>query len=130
MEALLEGRPLLRIRNKIDLLAGVEQTSDDISTSALTGQGLDTLRAAILARLRSGDAATGEPALNNLRQLEAVTSALSALAAAQAANHDHLPHELLLVDLHAALTALDTLTGVTTTDDILSLIFSTFCIGK
>ena len=34
------------------------------------------------------------------------------------------------MDLHTALEALDRLTGVTTTDDILGLIFSTFCIGK
>ena len=68
--------------------------------------------------------------LNNLRQHEAVAAALTALAAAEAANLNHLPHELLLVDLHAALTALDTLTGTTTTEDILGLIFSTFCIGK
>jgi tRNA modification GTPase len=37
---------------------------------------------------------------------------------------------MLLLDLHAGLEALDRLTGATTTDDILALIFSTFCIGK
>jgi tRNA modification GTPase len=37
---------------------------------------------------------------------------------------------MLLLDLYAALGALDTLTGATTTDDVLQLIFSTFCIGK
>jgi tRNA modification GTPase len=37
---------------------------------------------------------------------------------------------MLLVDLYAALRALDSLTGATTTDDLLRLIFSTFCIGK
>jgi len=41
-----------------------------------------------------------------------------------------LPHELLLVDLYAALAALDALTGATTAEDILGRIFSTFCIGK
>jgi tRNA modification GTPase len=37
---------------------------------------------------------------------------------------------MLLLDLYAALSALDSLTGTTTPDDILNLIFSTFCIGK
>jgi tRNA modification GTPase len=37
---------------------------------------------------------------------------------------------MLLLDLYAALRSLDELTGVTTTEDILNLIFSTFCIGK
>jgi tRNA modification GTPase len=131
LELLLQDRPIVRVRNKVDLLAEAPQSSaGEIPTSALTGEGLENLRAAILSHLRSGSAGTEEGALNNLRQHEAVTSALVALEAAAVANGNRLPHELLLVDLHAALVALDTLTGTTTTDDILSLIFSTFCIGK
>jgi tRNA modification GTPase len=37
---------------------------------------------------------------------------------------------MILLDLYNALRALDEITGVTTADDILDLIFSTFCIGK
>jgi tRNA modification GTPase len=37
---------------------------------------------------------------------------------------------MLLLDAYGALRALDTLTGTTTPDDILHLVFSTFCIGK
>jgi tRNA modification GTPase len=37
---------------------------------------------------------------------------------------------MLLLDLYAALESLDALTGQTSSDDILHLIFSTFCIGK
>jgi tRNA modification GTPase len=37
---------------------------------------------------------------------------------------------MVLLDLYGALRHLDSLTGETTTDDILNLIFSTFCIGK
>jgi tRNA modification GTPase len=37
---------------------------------------------------------------------------------------------MILLDLYRALGALDSLTGQTTPDDILNLIFSTFCIGK
>ncbi len=131
LEPLLENRPAVRVRNKIDLLPDPPPLSaDEIATSALTGFGLDSLRAAILAHLRLGSAGAEEASLNNLRQYEAVTATLTALDAAALANQNHLPHELLLVDLHAALTALDTLTGATTSDDILALIFSTFCIGK
>jgi len=124
----LEGRPTIRIRSKIDLVPQVDNSSGEVRTSALTGEGLETLRSAILTHLRS--TATDEAPLNNLRQHEAVTSALANLAAASQANSNHLPHELLLLDLHTALKHLDSLTGTTTTDDILALIFSTFCIGK
>jgi tRNA modification GTPase len=131
LEPLLENRPVIRVRNKIDLLLEpLSLSAEEIHTSALTGAGLGDLRAAILSHLRSGSAGAEEGALNNLRQHEAVAATLAALEAAACANDDRLPHELLLVDLHAALAALDTLTGATTSDDILALIFSTFCIGK
>jgi len=41
-----------------------------------------------------------------------------------------VPHEMLLLDLYNALRPLDAITGDTTADDVLNLIFSTFCIGK
>jgi tRNA modification GTPase len=37
---------------------------------------------------------------------------------------------VLLLDLYMTLRALDELTGGTTTDDVLALVFSRFCIGK
>ncbi len=40
------------------------------------------------------------------------------------------PHEMMLLDLYGALRPLDDITGATTADDILNLIFSSFCIGK
>lgn len=124
---LLEGRPVLRVLNKVDLLAAVPE---GLATSAVTGAGVPELRAEIVRVLRSGAAGGDEAALNNLRQHEAVQDALRVLREADAANTAGLPDELLLVDLHAALGALDALTGTTTSDDILALIFSTFCIGK
>ena len=42
----------------------------------------------------------------------------------------NIPHEMLLLDLYAALRPIDAITGATTADDILNRIFSTFCIGK
>jgi tRNA modification GTPase len=68
--------------------------------------------------------------LTNLRQHQAVTTALAALVDAAKANAGNIPHEMILIDLYRALWALDSLTGQTTSDDILNLIFSTFCIGK
>jgi tRNA modification GTPase len=105
-------------------------TRQPLQTSALTGVGLDELRRQILQQLGSAGSLAGTGELNNLRQQEAVTASLTALAAATAANSAHLPHELILLDLHTALQALDSLTGATTADDILARIFSTFCIGK
>ena len=132
--ASLEGRPHLVVLNKMDLqgpslrLDGLPGTV--IRTSALTGEGLEGLRAAILRALQAEGAIADSGALNNLRQQEAVVATLQALGAARIANANGLPHELVLLDLHTALRALDSLTGATTADDILGRIFSTFCIGK
>jgi tRNA U34 5-carboxymethylaminomethyl modifying GTPase MnmE/TrmE len=101
-----------------------------ILTSALTGHGIDDLRAAILSKLNAAGSLADTALLNNLRQHEHLTDALEALDAATHANAAALPHEVLLLDLHAALRSLDALTGTTTPDDILARIFSTFCIGK
>jgi len=59
-----------------------------------------------------------------------LTATLAGFAAAVAAAEQNIPHEMLLLDLYGALRHLDSLTGETTSDDILNLIFSTFCIGK
>jgi len=107
------------------------RTLNPIETSALTGMGIQELRTAIVAAVAGPSAAPREAAfLTNLRQHQAVTESLRALDSARAAVANRIPHEMLLLDLYAALRALDALTGATTTDDVLSLIFSTFCIGK
>jgi tRNA modification GTPase len=41
-----------------------------------------------------------------------------------------VPHEMLLLDLYEALRPLDQITGATYVDDVLDIIFSTFCVGK
>jgi tRNA modification GTPase len=101
-----------------------------IRTSALTGEGIDALRTAMLRELGAAGSLAEGGLLNNLRQQEAVVATLATLDAAAAANRNALPHEIILLELHNALRALDSLTGETTTDDILERIFATFCIGK
>ena len=55
---------------------------------------------------------------------------LAGLDAAAVAARKQVPHEMVLLDLYSALRPLDEITGATTNDDILNLIFSRFCIGK
>jgi tRNA modification GTPase len=68
--------------------------------------------------------------VTNLRQQQAVIAAIAALMRAGRAGSEMVPHEMVLVDLYEGLQALDSLTGATTSDDVLHLIFSRFCIGK
>ena len=57
-------------------------------------------------------------------------NSITALDAAIVAVPARTPHEMVLLDLYNALRPLDEITGATTADDILNLIFSSFCIGK
>jgi tRNA modification GTPase len=68
--------------------------------------------------------------LTTVRQYESVRKAEAGLEAAQKALGDGVPHEMVLLDLYEALSALNELTGEVVTDDILDRIFSKFCVGK
>ncbi len=134
----LSGRTAIAVLNKIDLApsaaASLQQSLGGalpcVATSAISGEGIPELRSMILKvlQLTSADAASG--LLTNLRHYEAVSACIASLARARVATTSHTPHEMLLLDLYAALRELDSLTGQTTADDILNRIFSTFCIGK
>ena len=131
----VEGRPALIASNKSDLASAPAHSDAEVSdlpviaTSALTGEGIAALREQIIT-LATGGAASEPGMLTSLRHHQAVTTALAALTDAAQANENEIPHEMILLDLYRALWALDSLTGQTTPDDILNLIFSTFCIGK
>ena len=128
------GRAAIVVLNKADLgECGEELCGGNLTvvrTSAITGEGIAELRAEILRTVRGTAADDGGAMLTNLRQQDQVQSALGALAAAETSVKSSIPHEMVLLDLYNALRALDELTGATTADDILNLIFSTFCIGK
>jgi tRNA modification GTPase len=103
----------------------------EIRTSALSGKGINELRERIIAEGGGNGREQQESGfVTNLRQRKLVEESLTALSAAENAVRNRIPHEMLLMDLHSALESLDALTGQTTTEDILNLIFSTFCIGK
>ncbi len=101
-----------------------------IKVSALSGHGLTDLRAAIVAVITAQEIPAESGLVTNLRQHDTITSALKVLKQVKAEIPTGLPHEVILLDLRQALNHLDTLTGQTTTEEILQQIFSTFCIGK
>jgi tRNA modification GTPase len=134
-------RPRVVVANKADLVPGTKYQvpSSGISgngtqlsalrTSAVTGEGIPDLRAHIV-EAASGGAKAEAGYLTNTRHHGLVQDSLRALDAAEEAVRNKTPHEMLLLDLYSALRPLDAITGQTTPDDVLNLIFSTFCIGK
>jgi tRNA modification GTPase len=135
--ASLDGRSPLLVLNKIDLArpASVNGVTEELAqVSALTGEGVLALRERLLERVRGAGNNPGNDAaggmLTSLRHYEALQGCTQALLRARGALTQRVPHEMLLLDLYAALQQLDQLTGATTADDILNRIFSSFCIGK
>jgi len=131
----VEGRAAIVVENKCDLRSSqfpvLSSQLPRVMTSALTGEGIPELRAAILQHVGGESGARTETGfLTNVRHQKLVTDSLAALEAAANAVAMRVPHEMLLLDLYNTLRPLDEITGATTTDDILNLIFGTFCVGK
>ncbi len=104
---------------------------ESVSTSALTGDGLSELKTRILdVAIPKRDLAPEGEFITNLRHRQLIKQSLEALARARLAAEKKVPHEMVLLDLYDALHALDTITGATTVEDVLAIIFSTFCVGK
>jgi tRNA modification GTPase len=132
---LVAQRPAILVENKSDkatsqFLVPSSQLSR-VSVSALTAEGIPELRAQILRQV-GGDFQrnTENGLLTNARHRGLVRDSLAGLDATVSAVREKIPHEMVLLDLYSALRPLDEITGATTNDDILNLIFSRFCIGK
>src|SRR5215207_10039610 len=130
-----ENARRLVVMNKSDLPgfnipASCVEELRPINVSALTGEGLATIRAAILASVNSDGSDEGGLLITNARHYDLLCSTRREIEAARVALRERHTEELVLVPLHNALKFLGQITGETTTEDILSEIFATFCIGK
>jgi len=114
------------VYNKIDLAPGFMAPEGSVAVSAITGEGMDRLRQAILRA--AGWTSTGESTFlareRHLRALEAARMHLEA-AEGQLGRAEFFAEELRL-----AQTALGSITGEFSADDLLGEIFSRFCLGK
>jgi len=129
------GKKRLLVLNKIDLPSALDMgrlAGQPLArVSCLTGQGIEPLKDAIKELAWSGEIkaemlevminSRHQDALNRAR--EAAMRTVEALRAGQTL-------ELAAMDLRIAINAIGEIVGKTTTEDVLDLIFSQFCIGK
>jgi tRNA modification GTPase len=83
-----------------------------------------------VAQLNSDSAEDGSLLITNARHYDLLCNAKRELEVARECLRDRRSEELVVAPLHNALKLLGQITGETTTEDILSEIFATFCIGK
>ena len=101
-----------------------------VHLSALTGEGLDKLTTAILQPFGNIDSEAVGLLITDSRHHDLLRRAQHSLEESLDLLRQNTSEELVLVGLHNALKFLGEITGETTAEDILTQIFSTFCIGK
>ena len=122
--------PVLLVRNKIDLTGrSARGAKNEVCVSALTGDGIDVLKEKIrnIAGFREVD---DSHFLARERHLEALEQAREFLLHGLQQQKTWGAGELLAEDLYSCQRALSTITGEVGSDDLLGMIFNTFCIGK
>lgn len=121
----------IALYNKTDLktavLGGIFE--NELAFSAKTGEGIDTLKV-LLQRLCGGELPFDEGMiLTSARQSAAIKKAKDCVENALRAL-DHYTQDIAGLDIEAALSALGEIDGRRVTEEVVSQIFSRFCVGK
>ena len=101
-----------------------------VDVSALTGSGVDALRAAIINCLGAAESAETGLLITDALQYDLLCRAAAEVESSARLLQEGHSEELIVIGLKNALAIIGEITGETTTEDILTQIFSTFCIGK
>ncbi|HTI35926.1 MAG TPA: tRNA uridine-5-carboxymethylaminomethyl(34) synthesis GTPase MnmE [Vicinamibacterales bacterium] len=125
-----DGKPHVLVAAKADLPGAWDaESAGAVRVSAVSGEGLDRLRQAIVKSLDI-EPSRDSAAIANVRHVQLMAHARDALVSARDAAQTGAPEEFVLADLHDARAAFDEIVGARTPDDVLRSIFERFCIGK
>ena len=139
LNLLSQARDLRHViaRNKSDLTefrprldSSFDNSVQSVDVSALTGSGVEALCAAILAPFGALDSQNDGLLITNARHYDLLKRAVNEIRGSMDLLEQDASEELILIGLHNSLRFLGQITGETTTEDLLSEIFATFCIGK
>ena len=132
----LDGSRIVMLRTKADLHTDCGQAEPigeerELCISAHTGEGIPELRAALLEEAFSGIRAGEEvPIITRERHVRCLTKARDDVDAFRAARAAGLPTEVAGTHIQDATLALEDVLGAVTTDDVLDVVFRSFCVGK
>ena len=133
-----KGKKRIVVLNKADLASGQMGRAEDeipnvqrVLVSCLTEQGIEQLKDEIKGAVWSGEIkAEMLEVMINSRHQEALTRARAATLQTIEALRNDQTLDLVALDLRLAVNAIGEIVGKTTTEDLLDMIFSQFCIGK
>ncbi len=102
-----------------------------LEVSAKYGSGIDCLRSMIIDNIfGSGDVQRDDVLVTNLRHFHYLETLEEEMVQAAGALNQGLSEEFPLIHLHKGLKNIGAITGETSVEDLLTEIFSRFCIGK
>jgi tRNA modification GTPase len=127
-----KGRAMVIVANKSDLPGAwsADQESGTVAASALTGDGVDAVRRAIVQAAVSVDLLEDTPAIANARHTALLERVEARLGEAAEQARGGAGEEIVLATLEDAFAALDEIVGKRSSEDVLRQIFARFCIGK
>ncbi len=130
-EAQKKAKPIIKIANKSDLSNNNSISIEDISTSALTGNGIEEIKQSIKdTTLGDNFKVQRDEVYINMRHQECLNKALKHInLSIDAVKQDEM-QDLISIDIKAALLALDEIVGEVVAEEIIDHIFSQFCVGK
>jgi tRNA modification GTPase len=137
IEHLIGEKPALLVVNKHDLPSLRPIPPDFLSTaprlfiSALTNVGIDALETAMVNLIMGGRVTLADtPLVSNPRHKALLQRALQHTQSAITAHQTGLSADLIAIDVREAVESQGEITGETVTEDLLTTIFSKFCVGK
>lgn len=133
---LTDNQHLIAVINKTDMASPeiaktmIGNAETIVEVSAKTLDGIDNLRATLIDIAQSLLGNTGDIIVTNARHRQALLNALPPIERVIDGLKTNLSGDFIAQDLREVLHHLGTITGTVTTSDILTTIFSRFCIGK
>ena len=125
---IIKDKPIIKVVNKIDIAGNTSKADADAYVSALTGEGVETLKT-LLYEKSFGSLSEDAAFLIEERHFEALKRAKESITRAIFACQTE-PLDLIAIDVKDAWTTLGEITGETATEAIIEEIFSKFCVGK
>ena len=126
---LVKNKKHIVVANKSDIKS--ENISADIEISSKTGAGIDELARIIKKMYNFAEVESGETAIiTNMRHIAALSNTEKTLTRAREQLGCGMPQDIAALDINEAIDFLGEITGETVSEDIVSEIFRSFCVGK
>lgn len=128
-----EGISYLLVANKCEETEGgvaIQKFDKSIRISAKLNQGMSNLKNAMFEKSVGKSVHSDQTVITNTRHLEALQHMMQSINNIQEGLHQHIPGDLLAIEIRTCLMHLGEITGEITSEDKLDYIFSKFCIGK